>query len=374
MKKKIIISGGGTGGHIFPAIAIANALKQIDSNIEILFVGAEGKMEMEKVPAAGYKIIGLPVVGLRRKVSFQIFAFFIKLLRSILKSKKTVIDFKPDAVVGVGGYASGPLLYAATGYGIPALIQEQNSFAGITNKLLAKRASIICVAYENMERFFPKEKIKITGNPVRKDLIEIKYAMNKPEFIQEAYNHFQLNEQKQTILIFGGSLGARTINNSVVEQFDTIQKNNDIQIIWQCGKLYYEEMQQKLNAREAGNIKLHEFIARMDYAYSVANVIIARAGAITVSELCIVAKPAILVPSPNVAEDHQTKNAMALVEKNAAIMVKDSNAPDEMIKQAIALLNNTEKKQQLAKNINGFAKPQSTQDIANEVLKLINKK
>ncbi len=369
-KNKVIISGGGTGGHIFPAIAIANALKQTDNAIEILFVGAEGKMEMEKVPAAGYKIIGLPVIGLQRKVSLQIFTFLIKLLRSISKSKKIVIDFKPDVVVGVGGYASGPLLYAATGYGIPALIQEQNSFAGITNKLLAKRANTVCVAYKNMERFFPKEKIKITGNPVRKDLIEIKNAMNKPEFIEEAYKHFQLNRQKQTILIFGGSLGARTINNSVVQQFDTIA-NNNIQVIWQCGKLYFEEMKQKLNANEAKNIKLLEFISRMDYAYTIADVIIARAGAITVSELCIVAKPAILVPSPNVAEDHQTKNALALAEKDAAMLVKDSNAPDEMIKQAIALLNNTEKKQKLTKNITEFAKPQSTQDIANEVLKLI---
>ncbi len=366
MSKKIIISGGGTGGHIFPAISIANALKRIDKNIEILFVGAKSKMEMEKVPAAGYNIIGLPINGFQRRITFKNITFFFKLLISILKSRKIIKSFKPDAVVGVGGYASGPLLYIASKKGIPALIQEQNSYAGITNKLLSKRVNKICVAYQNMERFFPKEKIIFTGNPIRKDLFDIK---NKKT---DASKYFKLNDKSKIILVIGGSLGARTINQSICNDIDKFIRS-DVQLIWQTGKTFFEKAKMELLRYNYKNktIKVYDFITRMDYAYAVADIIISRAGAGTISELCLVKKPVILIPSPNVAEDHQTKNAMALVNKNAAILIKDNQAREVLVDQALNLINDTEKMQNLSENISKLAVTNSDEIIANEILKMI---
>lgn len=366
MKKKIkiIVSGGGTGGHIFPALSIANALKQKNSDCEILFVGAEGKMEMEKVPAAGYDIIGLPIRGLQRSFSKENLKFFSRLFKSLKKAKKVVKDFKPDAVVGVGGYASGPLLHSAAKLGVPTLIQEQNSYAGITNKLLAKKAKKICVAYEGMERFFPQAKILLTGNPVRKDLLEI--ASKK----QEAMDHFKLSFDKKTILIVGGSLGARTINNSILKMLTAIS-DSEIQVIWQTGKFYIEKVRQELENWDIPNLKVYDFLSRMDLAYAAADMVISRAGAGTISELCLVAKPSILVPSPNVSEDHQTKNAMALVNKDAAIMVKDIDAEQKLVVEALELVNNEEKLSLLSKNCEALAKPNAADEIADQIIALI---
>ena len=371
--KKIIISGGGKGGHIFPAISIANALKKIDKNIEILFVGAKSKMEMEKVPAAGYNIIGLPIEGFQRRITYKNITFFFKLLISILKSRKIINSFKPSAVVGVGGYASGPLLYVASKKGIPALIQEQNSYAGITNKLLAKRVNKICVAYQNMERFFPKEKIIFTGNPIRKDLSPSLGSKNKKN---DAIKYFNLNDKSKVILVIGGSLGARTINQSICNGLDKLIRS-DVQIIWQTGKTFFEKAKMELlipSTRDKNKtIKAYDFITRMDYAYAVADVIISRAGAGTISELCLIKKPVILIPSPNVAEDHQTKNAMALVNKNAAILIKDNQAREVLIDQALNLINDTEKMKNLSENISKLAVTNSDEIIANEILKMIKK-
>lgn len=363
-KIKIIVSGGGTGGHIYPAISIANALKQKHSDCEILFVGAEGKMEMEKVPAAGYDIIGLPIRGLQRSFSKENLKFFSRLLKSIWKAKAIVKGFQPDAVVGVGGYASGPLLRVASKLGVPALIQEQNSYAGITNKLLAKKAKKICVAYEGMERFFPKDKIILTGNPVRKDLMEIESKK------AEAIDYFGLDANKKIILIVGGSLGARTINNSVLKSLDAVSQS-DVQIIWQTGKFYIEKVQEELNNWDLPNLKVSDFLSRMDLAYAAADIVISRAGAGTISELCLVAKPSILVPSPNVSEDHQTKNAMALVSKEAAVMVKDIEAEQKMIPEALALITNKEKLNRLSVNCKELAKPNAADDIAEQILAMI---
>jgi UDP-N-acetylglucosamine--N-acetylmuramyl-(pentapeptide) pyrophosphoryl-undecaprenol N-acetylglucosamine transferase len=366
MKKqiKIIVSGGGTGGHIYPAISIANALKQKIENCEILFVGAEGKMEMEKVPAAGYKIVGLPIRGLQRSLSKENLKFFPRLFKSLRKAKKVVKEFQPDVVIGVGGYASGPLLHVASKLGIPTLIQEQNSYAGITNKLLAKKAKKICVAYDGMERFFPKEKILLTGNPVRKDLINIAQK-NK-----EAKEYFKLDPQKKVILIVGGSLGARTINNSVLNALDQI-KDSEVQLIWQTGKFYFDKVKEELKSWDLDNVKVFDFVSRMDLAYAAADIVISRAGAGTISELCLVEKPSILVPSPNVAEDHQTQNAMALVKKNAALMVKDVEAQQKLIKEALSLIKDADLLEELAKNSKALAKPKAADDIANEILAML---
>lgn len=366
MKKqiKIIVSGGGTGGHIYPAISIANALKQKIENCEILFVGAEGKMEMEKVPAAGYKIVGLPIRGLQRSLSKENLKFFPRLFKSLRKAKEVVKEFQPDVVIGVGGYASGPLLHVASKLGIPTLIQEQNSYAGITNKLLAKKAKKICVAYDGMERFFPKEKILLTGNPVRKDLINIAQK-NK-----EAKEYFKLDPQKKVILIVGGSLGARTINNSVLNALDQI-KDSEVQLIWQTGKFYFDKVKEELKSWDLDNVKVFDFVSRMDLAYAAADIVISRAGAGTISELCLVEKPSILVPSPNVAEDHQTQNAMALVKKNAALMVKDVEAQQKLIKEALSLIKDADLLEELAKNSKALAKPNAADDIANEILAML---
>ena len=362
--KNIIISGGGTGGHIFPAIAIAQALRKKRPEINILFVGASGKMEMEKVPAAGYEIIGLPVTGLKRKLTFKNVSVVINLLRSLLKAKRIIKEFKPDAVVGVGGYASGPVLNIAARKNIPTLIQEQNSYAGITNKILAKKADRICVAYEGMERFFPESKIVFTGNPVRDDLEN----MNGKQKV--GLDHFELNPDFPVILILGGSLGAKTINESVWNHLELIS-DSTTQIIWQTGKLYYQRALEKIEGLHLPNLKVFEFIHDMDLAFATAQLVISRAGAGTISELCIVGKPAILVPSPNVAEDHQTKNAEALVRNGAAIIVKDKDAEGGLIKESLKVVENKELLSELSINIGKMAMNNSASTIAEEILKLI---
>lgn len=354
--ERAIISGGGTGGHIFPAIAIADEIKRRNPNAEILFVGAIGKMEMEKVPAAGYTIIGLTIAGFQRKFTFSNFLLPYKIIKSLLKARSILKSFKPQVVVGVGGYASGPMLKAATMLKIPTLVQEQNSFPGKTNKLLAKDVSALCTAYEGLEKFFPKEKITLTGNPVRFEMVNIEGKR------EEAFQFYGLDSNLKTILVIGGSLGARTLNQSVMNHYDLL-KNKDVQVLWQCGKLYYSELKDQLKDKESYNIKQVQFIDRMDLAYAMADVIISRAGAISVSELCLVKKPLILVPSPNVAEDHQTKNAMALVEKGAALLVKDSEAKETLIPLAIDLLTKEELQQQLSANIAKLGKPNATQSI-----------
>ncbi len=365
---RIIISGGGTGGHIYPAIAIANALKELTPECEILFVGANGKMEMEKVPQAGYPIKGLDVVGLQRKLTLKNLAFPFKLLKSLKSAKNIVKEFNPDVAVGVGGYASGPTLKMAEKLNIPTVLQEQNSYAGITNKLLAKKAALICVAYEGMERFFPKDKIKLTGNPVRKDILNVE---NKRE---EGYREFQLDADKKTILILGGSLGARTLNDSITQNFELINKKNDVQLIWQTGKFYDREMQ-KLNEKNGNqNIKALPFISRMDLAYAVADVVISRAGALSISELCLVKKPIILVPSPNVSEDHQTKNAQSLVNKKAALLVKDSESITKLVPTALELLENQELQRELSENIAPLGRSNADTEIAQEILNIIKNK
>lgn len=363
-KIKIIVSGGGTGGHIYPAISIANALKEKQSDIEILFVGADGKMEMEKVPAAGYNIIGLPIRGLQRNFSKENLKFFSRLFKSLRKAKKIIREFNPSAVVGVGGYASGPLLHAANKMGIPSLIQEQNSYAGITNKLLSKKANKICVAYQDMERFFPANKILMTGNPVRKDLT------NLDDLKSEAQLFFNLDPNKKTLLVIGGSLGARTINHSIIENIKEF-KDKDVQVIWQCGKFYHNEMKANLEHANINNVQVFDFLSRMDFAYAAADLVISRAGAGTISELCLVAKACILVPSPNVSEDHQTKNAMALVNQNAAIMIPDIESKERLVNESLTLLSNESNLDHLRKNIALLAKPNAADDIADEILKMI---
>lgn len=362
---KVIISGGGTGGHIFPAISIANALKQKDNTIEILFVGAEGKMEMEKVPAAGYEIIGLPVRGFQRKFTLQNISFFYKLMVSIIKARKIIRSFKPDIVVGVGGFASGPILRAATRMRIPTLIQEQNSYAGVTNKILASKVDKICVAYENMERFFPKEKIVFTGNPVRQNLTD-----NTGKKHEEALLHFGIQGNKKTILVIGGSLGARTINKSIENGLSKIIEHK-FQLLWQTGKDYYTDAKVVADSYKCEEIKVLDFITRMDLAYSVADIVISRAGASTISEICIVKKPSILVPSPNVAEDHQTKNAMALFNNDAAMMISDAEAPIKLVDEAIKLLNDEFLINVYRENCGKMAAVNSAEKIVNEILSLV---
>jgi len=363
MAKRVIISGGGTGGHIFPAIAIANALIKIDPNTEILFVGANGRMEMEKVPAAGYKIIGLDISGFQRSSILKNIFLPFKVLKSLLKARSIIKNFKPDVAVGVGGYASGPLLYAASQMNIPYLIQEQNSYAGITNKWLGKNAKLICVAFDGMEKFFPKKKILLTGNPIRKEVINIENKRLK------AAEQLNLSPNKKTILLTGGSLGSATLNKSVLAAMDKIIAA-DVQLIWQTGKYYFQSISEQLKGKEHPNIKVLEFLHHMDLAYAASDLVISRAGAGTIAELCAVKKPTILVPSPNVAEDHQTKNAMALVHKNAALLVKDAQAESELIDIALGLINNDEKCKELATQIGKMELANSDEIIANEVFKL----
>lgn len=364
---RIIISGGGTGGHIFPAISIANAIKELRPDTEILFVGAEGRMEMQRVPAAGYKIIGLPVTGFDRKNLLKNFSVIVRLIKSQAIARKIIKDFKPHVAVGVGGYASGPTLKMAGAMGIPTLIQEQNSYAGVTNKLLASKASKICVAYPGMEKFFEKDKIIMTGNPVRQGLLENNISK------EDAIKSFGLNPDKKTILIVGGSLGARTLNNCVMHSIDKI-KSSDVQFIWQTGKFYIKEA--KACSEAAGNPEmLHttDFISNMNAAYTAADLVVSRAGAGSISEFCLLGKPVILVPSPNVAEDHQTKNAMALVDKEAAVYIKDSEAEEKLIDSAIKLVNDEPKLKTLSGNIKKLAFNNSANVIAEEVCKLADK-
>jgi UDP-N-acetylglucosamine--N-acetylmuramyl-(pentapeptide) pyrophosphoryl-undecaprenol N-acetylglucosamine transferase len=362
---KVILSGGGTGGHIFPAVAIANELKKLVPDVEILFVGALGKMEMEKVPNAGYKIIGVPIAGIQRKLTLANLKLPFLIIRSLVKTRKIIKDFKPDVVVGTGGYASGPLLRAAVNKGIPALLQEQNSYAGITNKILSKKASKICVAYEGMEKFFPKDKLLLTGNPVRQDIHDIKDK--KPE----AQAFFKLSPNKKVILVIGGSGGARTINEAIGSNLEKLV-NQNIQLLWQTGKTYYQTCLEQGKPFVNNAIYPLEFISRMDLAYAAADIVISRAGASSISELSNIGMPSILVPSPNVAEDHQTKNAMALVSKNAALIVKDVDASQTLIETAISLLNNTAQQVTLTNNISQMAFVNSASVIAHEVLKLAN--
>lgn len=375
-KPHIIISGGGTGGHIFPAVSIANAIKELRPDAEILFVGAEGRMEMQRVPDAGYKIIGLPVAGFDRKHLWKNFSVLIKLARSQWKARSIIKQFKPQVAVGVGGYASGPTLKTAGMMGVPTLIQEQNSYAGVTNKLLAKRACKICVAYEGMEKFFPAEKIIMTGNPVRQNLLEHSISH------EEAAKYFGLNPAKKIILILGGSLGARTINQTLTTELETIRKNADIQFIWQTGKIYIEQVRDAITTitgeavhhphiNAIPNLYVTDFIKDMANAYAAADLVISRAGAGSISEFCLLHKPVILVPSPNVAEDHQTKNALALVDKDAAIYVKDIEAQKKLLPIALETVADDNKLKKLSDNIAKLALPDSATIIAKEVLKLI---
>ncbi len=364
---RVIVSGGGTGGHIFPAISIANAIRRRWPESDILFVGAEDRMEMERVPAAGYPIEGLPVAGFDRKRPWKNVPVMVKLLRSLRRARAIVNDFKPDVAVGVGGYASGPTLKAAAAKGVPTLIQEQNSYAGVTNRMLAKQANTICVAYEGMEKFFPKEKIVLTGNPCRQDLVI------SDENRRKGYTFFGLDPDKKTILMVGGSLGARTLNESIVKAFPLLTENPDVQVIWQCGKFYYNDMQQlQAEGKVPGNVRLLDFVTRMDYAYSVADLVISRAGAGSISEFSLLKKVVILVPSPNVAEDHQTMNARALVDKDAAVMVTDHLAPDALYETALALLRDDERRQRLSENIARMARHDSAEQIVDEIEKLLN--
>ncbi|TKG92336.1 undecaprenyldiphospho-muramoylpentapeptide beta-N-acetylglucosaminyltransferase [Puteibacter caeruleilacunae] len=358
-QKKYIISGGGTGGHIFPALSIANELKAKDPLCEILFVGAIGRMEMEKVPAAGYEIIGLPIMGLPRKPSVKMFQFLKNWFKSKSLARKIVKDFQPDAVIGVGGYASGPILNMASKLGVPTILQEQNSYAGLTNRMLSKRAKKICVAYDEMERYFPADRIVMTGNPVRRDLLNLPDKSNGKA-------HFELKDDKPTLLVLGGSLGAKSINDVLLAKIDHLAQM-DVNVIWQTGKLYYKRITKELEGRTPGNVHILEFISKMDMAYSAADMIVSRAGAGTISELCLVGKPIILIPSPNVAEDHQTKNAMALVKKNAAVMVRDSQIEDSLLSSIEELLKDDSQMAELSKNIKELAKPDAASHIVDEI-------
>lgn len=363
---KIIISGGGTGGHVFPAIAIANALREKDAGISILFVGASHKMEMDVVPAAGYSIKGLPVTGFQRKFSLKNLLFIFNLLASMIKARKILDDFSPDVVVGVGGYASGPVVRVAAARGIPVLLQEQNSYAGITNRMLAGKAARICVAYDGMERYFPPEKIVVTGNPVRQDLEEISGKREK------ALAWFKIREGKKVILAIGGSLGAASINSAIMQNIRRIP-DSGIEFIWQTGRSGYTEAVNCARKTGSDGLHIYEFISEMDLAYAAADLVISRAGAGTISELCVTEKPAILVPSPNVAEDHQTKNAMALVEKGAAVLIRDEDSSAKLIDKAIELVGNDMRLRELSGNISSMAYKGSAGEIASEVLNLLKR-
>ncbi|MFT3793383.1 undecaprenyldiphospho-muramoylpentapeptide beta-N-acetylglucosaminyltransferase [Flavobacterium sp.] len=362
MKKlKFILSGGGTGGHIYPAVAIANELKSRFPDAEFLFVGAKDKMEMQKVPQAGYKIRGLWIAGLQRRLTFDNTLFPVKLITSLLKARRIIAEFKPDVVIGTGGFASGPLLQVASFAGIPSVIQEQNSYPGITNKLLSKKANKICVAYEGLERFFPKDKMVLTGNPVRQDLIDIDSKR------AEALDYFKLDPNKKTLLVLGGSLGARRINQLIAKEVVGFTAQ-DVQVIWQCGKLYFDEYE-SFNEKE--NIQVLAFIDRMDLVYAAADVVISRAGASSVSELCIVGKPTIFIPSPNVAEDHQTKNAQAIVDKGGAILIRESELDTQFTGVFNKLVSDENLQRNLSENIKKLAKVNATKDIVEEIIKLI---
>lgn len=364
-KLRIIISGGGTGGHIFPAISIANEIRQKRPDAQILFVGAEGKMEMQRVPAAGYEIKGLPIVGFDRKRLWRNFGVLLKIFKSKQIARRIAKDFRPQVAVGVGGYASGPMLNVCGEMGIPTLLQEQNSYAGVTNKLLARRAQRICVAYEGMERFFPKERILLTGNPVRQNLLHPALCPS------EAYAALGLEEGKRTLLIIGGSLGARTLNESVWAHLDTIAAQEDIQVLWQTGSYYSADIRQRLAEKGCpSNLKVTEFVADMSAAYAVADLVVSRAGASSISEICLLGKAAILVPSPNVSEDHQTHNAMALVRKDAALLVKDVEAPTTLIPRSLETLRDTATLERLSLHVRQLAKPNAASDIADEVIHL----
>lgn len=374
-KIKAIISGGGTGGHIFPALSIANKLKELNPETEILFVGAEGRMEMEKVPAAGYEIVGLPVAGLQRKLTLSNFALPFKVIRSVSMAKKVIKEFKPDIAIGVGGYASAPLLWAAIRLGIPTLIQEQNGFAGLTNKILGKKADCICVAYDGMERFFPADKIVFTGNPIRKEIVPATEDMKK-----EAYSFYGLEPQKKHLFIVGGSLGSGTLNNAMKKWIsEGCPGGEGMQIIWQCGKYYKpsvdafmkEAAEKGLGGETLADITHSDFIKRMDLAYAAADVVISRSGASSISELCAAHKVAIFVPSPNVTEDHQTHNAMALVNKDAGLIVKDSEAAEKLMKTACGLLEDPERIALIEKNVAALAKTDAAMTIAEQVYRII---
>ena len=373
---RIIISGGGTGGHIFPAISIANALKALCPDADILFVGAEGRMEMQRVPDAGYPIIGLPVAGFDRQHLWKNFAVLVKLLRSQWRARRIVKDFRPQVAVGVGGYASGPMLKVCAMAGIPTLIQEQNSYAGVTNKLLAKQAARICVAYDGMERFFPAGKIILTGNPVRQNLLDSTVTR------EQAADHFGLDPQKKTVLILGGSLGARTLNRTMEAALRDIKGHPEVQFIWQTGRIYIDEVKaaittftgdtmRNVRVESLPNLYVNDFIREMPMAYALADLVVSRAGAGSISEFCLLGKPVILVPSPNVAEDHQTKNALALVQKDAALYVKDADAPAQLVSLALQTVTDDAKLHSLSEHIARLAMPDAAERIAKEVLKLI---
>jgi UDP-N-acetylglucosamine--N-acetylmuramyl-(pentapeptide) pyrophosphoryl-undecaprenol N-acetylglucosamine transferase len=363
---KILVTGGGTGGHVFPAIAIADAIKKMRPDTEFLFVGAHGKMEMERVPKAGYTIEGLNIAGFQRSLSLKNLSFPIKLLRSLWKARDIVKKFKPDVVIGTGGYASGPVMRAAQRAGIPTLIQEQNSYAGVTNKILGKKAARVCVAYDHMEQFFPAEKIVFTGNPVRSDILHLE---GKHE---EGLRYYGLNLEKKTIVVIGGSLGARTLNNAMRDNVELLEKLNNVQVIWQCGK-FYEYEYTAMETAKLPNVQCLAFIDRMDLLYAAADVLISRAGALSISELCLVGKPVILVPSPNVAEDHQTKNALALVEKGAARLVRDGDAGEKMLQDALLILESEALAFSLSESIRQMGRPNAAEAIAREAIKLTEK-
>ena len=361
---RLIISGGGTGGHIFPAVAIANAFRERHPDAKILFVGAKGRMEMTRIPEAGYDIIGLWISGIQRKLTLSNLLFPFKLIVSYFRAMRIVKKFKPHVVIGTGGYASGPVMLAATRAGIPAVIQEQNSFAGLTNKQVADKAARICVAYDGMEKYFPKDKIAVTGNPVRKDILTVDRKREK------GIAHFGFDPSVKTLLVIGGSLGARTINESVLKGIEKIIDAR-IQLIWQTGKGYFDSYKSALSKYDLRQIRVQDFVKEMDLAYAAADVVISRAGALAVSELCIAHRPCILVPSPNVAEDHQTKNAMALVAKDAAIMVADKDASEKLLQEALQLLFDEQRSARLAGNIAKLARPNATNDIVAEIEKII---
>ncbi|MGI4761112.1 MAG: undecaprenyldiphospho-muramoylpentapeptide beta-N-acetylglucosaminyltransferase [Janthinobacterium lividum] len=359
---KFIISGGGTGGHIFPAVAIANEIRRRQPDADILFVGANGRMEMTRVPEAGYPIVGLDITGLQRRFTPQNILFPVRVFRSVRKAGKLIQEFRPDAVVGVGGYASAPVLLAATSRGIPSLIQEQNSYAGLVNKLLGRRVSKICVAYEGMDKFFPADKIVLTGNPVRTEIAHGSRA--------EAQQFFNLDPGKKTLLVIGGSLGARTLNLATAAALPQLRAAG-VQLLWQTGKVYFPEAQQQAAPYAPDHLQALEFIGRMDLAYAAADVVISRAGALSVSELCLTAKASVLVPSPNVAEDHQTKNALALVGKGAAVLITDEHAPTRLYDEALRLLADPSRQQQLSQRVHELARPQATTAIVDELFKLL---
>ena len=362
--RKFIISGGGTGGHIFPAISIANALKAKMPEAEILFVGAENRMEMERVPAAGYRIVGLPVSGFDRKRLWRNVRTLLNLWKSMRRARRIVRDFQPDVAVGVGGYASGPLLRAAASMGVPIVVQEQNSYAGVTNKLLAAKAASICVAYEGMEKFFPADRILLTGNPVRQDLL---LSADKRD---EALAYYGMDPALPVLLVVGGSLGAGTVNRSLLAKVAELEQSG-IQVLWQTGKFYYQDIMKALEGQKLERVHVTQFIDRMDLAYAMADLVVSRAGASSISELCLLGKAVILVPSPNVAEDHQTKNAMALVNKGAAVMVRDAEADATLVDTALALIRDDKQLASLRKNILTLAQKNSAERIADEVIKQI---